>query len=163
MGRNDEWRPPPTSCETTKEHIYPITDQDFIHVVKRLIANADSAVRSLTFAPSYVATLLNDVELVRVSHPSEQHHLQERDTLRKDRQNWPAAQRVIKRCVRTCMANSALDEAWDGTAAYLRMCWRYTHIYYSRTISFERRVYLAAYVIHFLRLWRLSLFASDMA
>jgi hypothetical protein len=49
-------------------------------------------------------------------------------------------------------------ERMMGTRAYLEMCWKYTQIFYSKTLPMATRVEYAAYVIHFLRLWRMYIY-----
>ena len=58
-------------------------------------------------------------------------------------------------------APGADGERMMGSRAYLDMCWKYTQIFYSKKLSIEKRVEYAAYVIHFLRLWRMYVFSTD--
>jgi hypothetical protein len=138
-------------------------DQDWIHVVKKLVNNLHVPTRALAFTSKYLATL-NHVDLVRRESVAGVLKLQLRDTQRKDRQNWSSTQRVISRHVRVEMkrleAPEVDGERMMGTRAYLEMCWKYTQIFYSKTLSMAKRVEYAAYVIHFLRLWRMYVYRT---
>ena len=137
-------------------------DQDWIHVVKKLVNNMHVPTRALAFTSKFIATL-NHVDLARRESVAGLLKLQVRDTQRKDRQNWCSTQRVISRHVRAEMKK--MEETEDGermmgSRAYLDMCWKYTQMFYSKTLSIAKRVEYAAYVIHFLRLWRMYVYST---
>ena len=41
------------------------------------------------------------------------------------------------------------------------MAWKYTHLFFSRVITFRERIEHACYIIHFLRLWRTWVYLQD--
>jgi hypothetical protein len=152
-----------TTLVPDKEMVVDLHDQDYIHNVKKLVNNMHVPTRALAFTARYIATL-NHVDLVRLNTVAGTLSLQVRDTQRKDRQNWVSTQHVISRHVRVemeRMEDPQVDgERMMGTRKYLEMCWKYTHMYYSKTLSMVKRVGYAIYVIHFLRLWRMYIYGT---
>jgi hypothetical protein len=58
-------------------------------------------------------------------------------------------------------APEADGERMMGSRAYLDLCWKYMQIFYSKKLTMEKRVEYAAYVIHFLRLWRMYIYNTE--
>jgi hypothetical protein len=49
----------------------------------------------------------------------------------------------------------------QGLIIYLDMAWKYTHIFFSRVLTFRERIEHACYIIHFLRLWRAWVYLEE--
>ena len=141
-----------------------IHHQDPIHVAKRLKNNFDAVNRQLTFGNGAVATMAG-LDALRVwgdETGGVDHGLAVKNTQQKDRQNWPSAQAILSRKVRHALwQHQSAVGGQEGLILYLDMAWRYTHIYFSRVITFEERIEHACYIIHFLRLWRAWIFLQE--
>lgn len=142
--------------EKDESHITHLHTQDPIHDGKKLLNIIFSASRTL-----YLGRHL--VTIDHISHVAEKHRslsgLSSKDVLRKDRQNWASAQRLCRSRVLKLMKSEYDSSGLDclGTYYYLRMVWRFIHIFFSTTASLKRRIFLCSYVIHFLVRWKVWL------
>jgi hypothetical protein len=164
-GSADDWAERPEAM-LREWDVKDIHHQDPIHVAKRLKNLLDSIARLLHFGDGAVATMAS-LDALRVwgSMPGNEdvdHGLELKNTQQKDRQNWASTQAVLRRKVRHALwqQQSSVGNL-QGLILYLDMSWKYTHIFFSRVITFTERIEHACYIIHFLRLWRAWLFLED--
>ena len=127
--------------------------QDPIHNGKKLINVIFSARRSL-FLGSHLISISHLNQILETYGPS--CGLTSKDVLRKDRQNWASAQRLCRSRVLALLKshNATTGEPCLGSYYYLRMVWRFIHIFFSKTATIRRRIFLCSYVIHFLVRWK---------
>ena len=140
--------------------------QDPIHVAKRLRGNIDSTTRDLTFGNSAVASMaaLDSLRVFGNDQGKEKIDtgLILKNTQPKDRQNWPATQAIFRRKVRHALwQHQRTVGGLQGLIIFLEMAWKYTHLFFSRVITFRERIEHACYIIHFLRLWRAWVYLQD--
>ena len=137
--------------------------QDPIHVAKRLKNNLDSITRDVTFGNGAEASMVA-LDSVRIFGNAKgaaivDTGLAVKNTQQKDRQNWESCQAIMVRKVRHALwQHQSTVGGLQGLIIYLEMAWKYTHIFFSRTLTYRARIEHACYIIHFLRLWRAWIF-----
>ena len=145
-----------------KGGVTDIHHQDPIHVAKRLKNNIDSLTRLIAFGNNAVVTMAALDALRTYGNRTDNmidHGLVVGNTQQKDRQNWESAQHIMVRKVRHALwQHQDVVSGLQGLILYLEMAWKYTHMYFSRVLTFRERIEHACYIIHFLRLWRAWVF-----
>ena len=132
-----------------------IMNQDYIHNGKKLTYPLDHPTRQL-----YVGNHLahhNHLFLVRESFDMHMHGLLLEDVVRKDRQNWASAQRLMFPRVQQCLKDLETGEKKEdvvGTRMYLHICYLYVEIFCSLSQSLLERITNASVVANFLRILR---------
>jgi hypothetical protein len=122
-----------------------LMDQDFIHDAKKLRNPILNATRDL-FWGQFIATK-NHLKLVMTLFPKEEHGLLEEDIDVRDKQNFPAVQRVafqkVRDCLRKLQDGYTTSDGWycqedcRGTVAHLQVIWSFLEVFLGRGTLLE--------------------------
>lgn len=136
-----------------------LMDQDYPHGAKKARNSFLHATRDV-FWGQFIATK-NHLRLVIKVFPRDEHGLLEEDADVREKQNFPAVQRIAFPKVRTCLQKlqhgyteadgQCFQEDCRGTIAHLEMIWAYLEVFMGRCSLWEK-VQLASFVVNILYL-----------
>ena len=135
-----------------------LTDQCYVHCGKKLINVTASATRTLRLGPSKTVHMSIFTTMWR-QYNRHEHGLRQEDLSRKGymAMDWPSAQRLMSQKALQCLTTMSTGRHpyAAGAVRYFTLTRRYTAIFLGRQLTLRDRITSAAYVVTYLRLWRL--------
>lgn len=132
-----------------------LCDQDYIHNQKKLVNTLGQVSRDLQMGNYSVH--MNFLEYVYEHIPRAVHGLTIDDIMRRDRQNYRTAQKIVLLRVQSCLeeimtgheGNRARPD-FQGMLIYIKVAWMYGEIFCSKVTPISTKIKYAAAVSHFL-------------
>ena len=136
-----------------------IQDQDFVHNGKKLINVLCHQSRQMHMGPDSLVHMNQLIFLVsNCGLTTLQHGIKLTDLHRVgyDAMDWPSAERLISPRALSCLrAQIPFNPTFEPMHRYLTLCRRYILLFQSCVVPWTTRISYAAYVVTYLRLWRL--------